>query len=698
MSRQQVDLGFLDEPQQDVSVNLDFLNGDEPVKETWRDLQAQRFPTAEERGGKPGEATDAGTKPLLDAPLAFAPLANPGLIWNDRVRRAFKTGVGAAASDLWGAVSTPFKALFSPRQTAEALGTQRERGETRVGQAWQRGDYPYAVTRGALNVLPFGPGVGEILDEAGVDPAAGAGHVAAFAAGGMVAGDATEAVKATPGAMADAARMVKSGGLKNAAIDLMNRRLTPQEQYFKAVRPLNSKLTFERDIDVAMPELKAAADKAGLKIEGIHSLDEAHQLAMDDLVSKQKQLMGNRVIEVSGQPIADAIKKAMPKIFRTENPEDAAGIDEWADKTYGRNFTHEELNELRKDANAAAQGYYGKLPQGQMALDRKVDMAVKVAKGNAIRNTLYDALENQSGTGEAMRDVNLRIRSLLTSQDVLDRRYNVEMRQALQNLPQQVGKLVALGKFGQAAKMLVHGSPAGAALEAATGLGEVALTNLLREANSTNGQIASAFRRLTNVPAPISLSPVSRYQRGLPPAQSTVQPTTETGAGTPNQPRAEQGWNRPTALEMPEDNAARTAADQEAFINQERSRGRLALQSGRAVMRPTEEPYIDVEHEPVQPKRSSEMEGVPQRQTIPESTPTRTPWPRPSSVRTEAGPSGEPIKLKATAASKKADAANEQLKMKDLLKLETADYYIGRDTKTGRWKKIYKSTSKETNK
>lgn len=701
MSKQELDLSFLDDsPQPDVSVNLDFLTepGTDP-NQAWRDLQKARFPTNEESGrGAPGTPVDSGVMPVSDAMRAALPFANPAALWDSKVRDAFGRMTKTAVSDVAGAAMMVPRALFSPRKTAEALGAQRERGETRVGQAWQQGDYPYALSRGLLNMVPFGPGMGEVLDESGVDPAKGVGHVVGMGITPKVLGDLTRGIKAVPGVVSDAAKY----GVKNAAIDVLNKNLTPAQQYFKALRPLNSKLGFDKSVNVAMPELKAAADSAGLKIEDIQSLDLAHDLAMNDLIAKQRALMGDRPVIISGKPIAAAIKKAIPDLFRQENPEAAASIEEWADKTYDRDFTHEQLNQFRKDANAANAGYYGKLPQGQMAMDRKVDSAIKVAKGNAIRNTLYDGLETDSGTGDALRTVNQRIKALMDSQEILDRRYNVEQRQALQNLPQQIGKLAAFGKFGRAAKMLIQNpSLAGvgaAGVDVLTGMGEIELTNLLRETNSTNGQIASAFRRMTNEPTAIPISPVSRYQRAIGPAGAgDVLPSTETGSASPASASAQSQWQRPSAIQLPQqdastappdpqtawrtafsrwfgapqegaESAAETAdkANTQKFIMQEGDRGRLGLQT-TGPQPQSQPPDIDVDFTPID--------------THMPASPVEPQRALPVGSGQEAG---RPVT--------EMPGEVKPWTSRDFLNLETAEHYVARDPATGRMRRVYKGT------
>lgn len=637
-----------------------------------RENQAKKFPTRAESGEDIPE-----TKPVGDMFRAEAAVVNPTLLFHKEYREPFTRMAGTVASDVAGMASVPINALLHPWDTAKAIaGTMtgsplpaREASETKVGKAWQEGDYPYAITRGILNMVPFGPGIGEMLDESGVDPAKLPGHVA----GQAIAPEVVKGMGRVASGTVNLARDIGTKGVKAAAVDAMSGRLTPTKQYFKAMRPMNSKINFEPDAEVAMPELKQAAKKAGFEIKDIQTLDDAHELAIDDLIGKQKALMGDKDIVVNGKSVADKIKGAVPKLFRRENPEAAAGIDEWADKVYDQDFTHFDLNEMRKDANAANVGYHGKLPTGQMALDRTLDAAIKKAKADGIRELQYKTMEQQAGTGGQMRDVNQRLKALLTSQDVLDRRYNVEMRQAMQNLPQQVSKLIALGKFGQAAKSLVTGDVGGAAIHAFTGLGEAALANFLKEANSTSGQIASSFRRLTREPTPIKGSPMTTYRRGIGPANSIrnpvteVIPSTETGAGTPNHPLAGQGWNRPTAMAVGDE--TRSVADLKAYLEQEGAAGRTGVMS----QRPVEEPAIDVSYAVRPMAHGQPASTLSEQRLLPSGSgqvPGRTPFEMPESP----------------------------LGAQDFARGSLAKSEIVRDPKTGRFKKVYSSDRKEVKK
>lgn len=699
---QTLNMNFLDEPRPDVSVNLDFLGEASHDKDAEiKKIQAERFPASEtERAAHPENVAPA-VRPWSDAIKAELPLVAPGLLWRNGVRDAFGRMAGTVARDVGGMALTPIRALAHPVDTAEELGRQRERSETRVGQAAARGDWTWALSRGLLNMVPFGPALGEMLDDSGLDPAAGVGHAAALAIGPRAAADAIDAAARVPDQMRDLARH----GVKAAIQDRMNSDATPAQQLSRALRPKNTTLDFDRQAETAMPLVKRAAADIGRPVTDLESFDVAREKALSDQVDQQKQLAGANQVSGSGQPIADAIKAKVTKLFRTENPEAATLIDEWADRTYGRDFTFDELDQLRQDGNASLQGYHGKLPVGQMALDRSMDTAIKIAKTRATRQLQIDLANAHSGTGDAFAQTNGNIGSLLTMEDIVDRRWNVEQRQALKNLPQQLGMLARLGLYGRAARSIVAGNPVGGMIDALTGMGTARLADFLRETNSTNGQIASAFRRLTTEPAPVAMGPVARaaQDRALGPASSTVIPS-ETGSATPGQPLRAQGWSRLSAVQLPQGlrddpdvfqqtGSGDTTARMAEWLA-EAARGARPAESGRLalVRRPgwrppavNEEPPIDVEHSPVQ---TGQLPGAPGQLMLPESTGAKPVNLNPLAARLAAarnvvGSSENPTELPATETS---TAESQRVSREDA----TPGYTITRGLR-GRFQKVWDS-------
>lgn len=409
-----------------------------------------------------------------------------------------------------------------------------------LGENVDRGEYGQAAARMLARHVPIaGPMVNSIFRDPGGDPTVTAGHILSLAGGAVMGEGANESIPEhlenladragkLPFQTADAARAAGNAALhpvqtisdahaaikeaiqpaKNYLIDHINesKGVTPDKSLIVALRPKNSSLSFKDMAPIARPLIADAAKELGIDVSDIQSMDDAKEHAVTKLVDQQNSLMGNRPFTIDGTPVAEAIKKSLPEIFRTENPDAAAAIDEWADKTYAQDFDSQRFNQLRKDSNKLAAGYQGRMPSEQLKLDANVDTAIRNARVDALRDTQMSALDDlssdkETGNGQAMRQVNRGLRSLLVVGDALDRRFNVVERQAIQNMPQQVSKLVMAGNVAKAAKLILTGSPLGAAGELASGLGGVGVVDFFKELNSANGQIASAFRRTTERPA-----------------------------------------------------------------------------------------------------------------------------------------------------------------------------------------------------
>ena len=542
-----------------------------------RDLQSIKYPTD-------AESAERGTKPITEGGgFNFERLPGLGDVWNagktflsdliamplhqigDSFSRA-KRGVETAADP---------NASFGDRvrgvmDVMPVTAGYNQLKDMSLASSERTASANLPVTSKIVAVLPIvGPMVDSLSEEAGREGAApAAGHVAAAIVAPKVygkIGDMAMSPKETLKTAYGAARHpIKTAytPIKQKAIDTFGP--SPTDAHFRAIKPMNSKVNFGKahgrfqksTNETAMDHLARASEEHQMPIVDIASEATVNDLAIRDLLAARKPLLGDRVVEVNGRSIADSIVNSVPKLDRLKNPTAFQALKEWAYETYNRKFTTDMLDEFRMDSNASqpVTGYYNKMPHQQVGLGRRAESAAALAENRAIRELEFRSLDEAFGTGTAMRDINEGLRALLTNKELIDRRFNVDMRQAVQNLPQQVSKLLAVGKFGKAAKSLVQGDVMGAGLEALTGVGEVALADFLKEYNSTSGQIASAFRRHTGRPAPVELKPVSRYDRALNPAgqsgnmNTTVQPQTETGAATPGSRSAQFQWQNKEAI------------------------------------------------------------------------------------------------------------------------------------------------------
>lgn len=564
MSKRQIDLSFLDEPAA-KPIDLSFLDNEQAVTpelpqrrpdknaQAWRDLQAERFPTKDE-GGDPDEVA---SKP-------FSSLLSPRGLWTQGKTALF---------DIFGGIVSPFRNAksFSPglelvraaHTLSGDLGTAREHAETSAGKAQDLAsregglmNWSVAGSKTLLNMLPVvGPMVNNMAEE-GADPSKIAGHIEGMLLAKKVLETTASPIKATKGAY---------GAVKNAAIDVSSITNKPWEQVFKSIRPKNQpkiKMTPTEDnmFQSAMGEAAHGSKVIDEPIKNLDTFSRSLEAARKARIAEAKTLRANDpgYHDYDMTPVAKAIKDAIPTKIKVEDPAMAKAIVDWADETYhGKKMDLETVDGIRQGGNAEDAPYYNKLSMARMVSDRKLTSAISKARTDAVRKVEYEGLEQNTGGGKALQEINRQIRDIIQVEDYTNRRYNVELRQAMQNLPQQVSKLMAFGRFAKAVKMLAAHSPTGAAGQLLMGLGEVGLADFMKELNSSNGQIASAFRRFEGTRKQISLNPISRAaaNRSLTAGTTartpvaTVQPSTLTGSATPG--NAYEGWNQQGAVMLP---------------------------------------------------------------------------------------------------------------------------------------------------
>ena len=581
-------------------------DAEETRNEAARQLQAAKYPTAVEADtGGPGDVAPGGPAPFslwTMGKTMLSDLASPLTLTRSR----------EDTPEFLRGYDGPRTAARTVYNLATDLGRSRVHSEQGAGRAWAEGDYPAAITRGIANMIPgVGPMIANMGEEAGRDPGAGAGHVAAAVAGPKivrgVAKTAAAPIATAKAVLKAPAKAYRS--VRDFAIDkTMNiKDVKPHMSVFNAIKPRNFIKNADKRIESAMPEINRGAEITGKPTVDIFSFGDNLNAVLKERMAQRRQIDAANPIEISGAPIAKAIIDSVPKLNRVSNPAAYEAIKTWANETWNKKFNADDIVDMLEDANASAsvQGYYQKLPGQQTTLNHRLDSSMANAQAGAMRKLLVGEFDKFSGTGTARQQVNTALRDLITVKDLYDRRYNVELRHAVQSLPQQVSKLLAVGKFGKAGAHLAAGNVGMAAIEAATGMSEVALGNFLRELNSTNGQIASAFRRFNGRPKPLTVSPVNRYNQALSPAQSTVQPQDLTGSATPGSTSAQYQWQQQGAQPLPRQTGiARDPLTgqygREAefnlrdFLDQERTANRLGLQTTRPTAQNAPD-FIDVD-------------------------------------------------------------------------------------------------------
>lgn len=325
--------------------------------------------------------------------------------------------------------------------------------------------------------------------------------------------------------------------LSGAAVELMTKRRNPNKAMVVALKPKSTNVYFTKDLDLALPEVKVAESQLGRPIAGLQDLTEAIPIAKRN-VRAQYDAIGDpqRLRQIDGSPIADAINNSVAPKIRLQDPRKAAHIADLAN-TYRRTFTLEELEDFLKTTNAQLESHYQKYPSAQRAqLARDPDIAYREAEARALRDVAYGSFDLPGG-GQAPRELQRRYGALMNFEKETRRRFNVAQRQQFDSLTQQLGKVQAAFEIGKAGVELLSMQPFKAAGRLGAAYAGRKAANMIREANSADALIAGVFKYYARTPAPIvkpSPIPVSRQlTRG-----SLITPLSDTSyvRGAPAQP------------------------------------------------------------------------------------------------------------------------------------------------------------------
>ena len=330
----------------------------------------------------------------------------------------------------------------------------------------------------------------------GMEPIAGAVEQAgrgdiAGAAGTLTGG------YAVPIAAGAAALKVKSA---------LATKSNPASTLVRALKPRASSLDFRKNLDRAMPEIKASEANLGRPIAGVDDLLEATKDAKARVWQQYEQIAGGqRMQNVSGAPIADAIEKSIPSKLRLENPGRVTEIKALADK-YRRTFRVDELEQLLIDTNAELDSFYQKYPGAKQAtLRANPETAHTVAQAEAIRKTIYNTLD-EAGEGAAPRELKKRYGSILGVEEEAYRRKNVAARQQPESLSEQLGKWHAAGQAVKGSVKLMSGDVGGAA-DIAQAVATRKAASWLKEQQTTDALIRRAFGSFKGAPTPVPFTP-----------------------------------------------------------------------------------------------------------------------------------------------------------------------------------------------
>lgn len=273
----------------------------------------------------------------------------------------------------------------------------------------------------------------------------------------------------------------------------------------KAVKPLSSNIGWDKAIEIALPNMKAAEADLGHPIQGVDDALDAVGIAKKKIWSQYSQKLGAGSAvgaTVDGNQIADAMTQSIDKRTSVQNPELAGHIESVAD-TYRRPIPLDEAEDFLQSANRDLHNYYAKNKVGQQVALSDPEKAYTVAEANALRESLYSKLDDIGGEGSA--DLKKQYGSLSNVENELLRRQNVAARQQPMSLSEQ---LTIARSYGKIAKGVLTASP-GDVIE---GVRSAAMAKFLKERYTTDAMITRAFAKTTAAATPgpaVSTRPIA---------------------------------------------------------------------------------------------------------------------------------------------------------------------------------------------
>lgn len=418
-------------------------------------------------------------------------------------------------------------AMTPPDSTSGRIGFYGEQGAEYIAPGARAmraaGRYGRAATMGAGMAADAGwAGV-----QTGGDPTS---MVVAAAAPPVIAG-AGKALGATGRAIRRAAGGAREGGFGGAVASAVRNvsPAEPKQMIVQAVKPRNSQINFEANIDAVAPRVKQVADDMGLSLDSLDSVLQATTAAKRVVRSQFDQVAGPlRRMGVDLSPIADQQIASIPRSMQIENPRAYERAVARA-QAWRRVATIDEAEQLLRETNAQLEGHFAKFPMSQrkqLLADPRV--ASVSAKAGALRDTIYRALDHPA-LPQSARELNRHYGQLMEFEDALLRRSNVAKRQQPESLAEQIAGASAVADRAAGAFRMGRGALSGQYGEVIAGGADMVRGQVRREAakflkeqQTTDALLRRAFSQI-KAAAPFERVPVrpvaGHIERGAIPMQ-----------------------------------------------------------------------------------------------------------------------------------------------------------------------------------
>lgn len=289
----------------------------------------------------------------------------------------------------------------------------------------------------------------------------------------------------------------KTGLVNEDAADLMTR----------AIKPGKNNSGWTADIQSALPNMKQAEAQLGHPVQNIDDALQAAAIAKKNLWARyQTKLGAANSATIDGNEIADAMVNSVDKRTALQNLGLVQRIKAVAD-TYRREIPVAEGEDFLQSVNRDLHNYYAKNKVGRYVAQNDPEMASTVAEGDALRESLYNKLDEVTGPGA--KDLKAKYGAISNVENEMMGRKNVSARQQPQSLSQQMGTLYGYGR-------IVKGLATGSAGDVLEGIADKAAANWIKDRYTTDSMIQRAFRNAeTATPAAAPSAPTQLPSRLL---------------------------------------------------------------------------------------------------------------------------------------------------------------------------------------
>lgn len=277
-------------------------------------------------------------------------------------------------------------------------------------------------------------------------------------------------------------------------------QLSPRQMLFKALKPINRNLEFDKALTKGIPEIYEQSKLMSKPITDLESLIEVLKATKERIWKPYEEFLGEAKATINGDDIAFAIMQSVKKRAALRHPGAVDSLREYVDRAYaGQRIRIQDAEEYLQNANAELEAYYAKFPRARHVKEEAdVGTSATLQEAAALRKAIYGKLDELSQISEAMGGKGIdaaKIKevygSLINLQGEAYRRVNVSRRLQPESLTEQMGNVRAAGKF---ALGIVTKDPLAAAGAFAEAQATRAAAKWIKERNTSDYLVKRAFK------------------------------------------------------------------------------------------------------------------------------------------------------------------------------------------------------------